>query len=475
MGKGFILNERDTILRFIKRAVEDTDDLKTHVVSFRKGHVLFQQGETLPYLYLLLEGAVQLSHTRKDQTSFDLVKLEPGHFVGLVAFTTGNQSLTTCRVVENMKALRIEQQEFEQYLNEHPRLRHPLQQLMVSNMTDRFMKNVELEARMNALNRKLEQESTDLKKAYQQLETSQQMLIHQEKMATLGELVAGFAHEVNNPASALLRSSSSLNELFSKMPQKETDSRMFGFGLRAGPVSSSVIRERMKNLRGQFDDIPERALLRKLAQMPEEAVKLIREHSAGKPERLKTLIRQFEAGKLIHNIQVASERIANLVKSLKSYSRQDGNEAEMIDIREGIKDTLLVLSHRLKFVDVHLELNEIPETCGNMGELNQVWTNIIVNACDAMPDDGRLSVSTRQEQKRIVVEISDNGPGIPAEVMNRIFEPNFTTKNQGAEFGLGLGLAISNQVIRRHGGEIHVKNKNNNGACFTIILPVKNC
>jgi len=475
MGNGFILNERDTILRFIKRAVEDTDDLKTHVISLEKGHVLFRQGETLPYLYLLLEGSVQLSHTRKDQTSFDLVKLEPGHFVGLVAFTTGNQSLTTCRVLEKVKALRIEQEEFEQYINDHPRLRHPLQQLMVSNMTDRFMKNVELEAKMNALNKKLEHESADLKKAYQQLEASQQMLIHQEKMATLGELVAGFAHEVNNPASALLRSSASLNELFSVMPQKETDSRMFGFGLRAGPVSSSVIRERMKKLRGQFDKISERALLRKLAQMPKQAVDLVHEQSAGNPEQLKALIRQFEAGKLIHNIQVASERIANLVKSLKSYSRQDRNEAEMIDIREGIKDTLLVLSHRLKFIDVQLELNEIPKTCGNMGELNQVWTNIIVNACDAMPDDGRLSVCTRQERKRIIVEISDNGPGIPDKVMNRIFEPNFTTKNQGAEFGLGLGLAISNQIIRQHGGEIHVANNHENGARFTILLPVKAC
>ncbi|CAN0533317.1 unnamed protein product, partial [Scytosiphon promiscuus] len=173
-----------------------------------------------------------------------------------------------------------------------------------------------------------------------------------------------------------------------------------------------------------------------------------------------SLVQQHEAGKFIHNIQLSSERIANLVKSLKSYSRQDQNEAEEVDIRNGINDTILVLSNRLKFLNLELDLKDIPTTQVKLGELNQVWTNIIVNACDVLPSGGSLKIATKTEgEHAIIIEISDNGPGISEQLIDRIFEPNFTTKNQGAKFGLGLGLAISNEIIRQHGGFIRVSNK----------------
>jgi signal transduction histidine kinase len=121
-------------------------------------------------------------------------------------------------------------------------------------------------------------------------------------------------------------------------------------------------------------------------------------------------------------------------------------------------------------------LMEIPQICGKMGELNQVWTNILVNACDVLPDGGTIKIRTKTEgEYKLVVEISDNGPGIPEEVIPRIFEPNFTTKNQGAKFGLGLGLAISNEIIRQHGGFIKASNRESGGAKFQIILPVRDC
>ena len=148
----------------------------------------------------------------------------------------------------------------------------------------------------------------------------------------------------------------------------------------------------------------------------------------------------------------------------------------MIDLRDGINDTILILSHRLKYLDMEVKMDEIPKTCARLGELNQVWTNILVNACDVLPDGGKLKIRTKTEgEYKIVVSISDNGPGIPDDVLPRIFEPNFTTKNQGAQFGLGLGLAISNEIIRHHGGFIRASNRENGGAKFEIILPVKNC
>lgn len=473
MLKGFQKVDRSEVLALINRTVDSTPELKSLLVFYTKKDVLFNEGDSLPYLYLLLEGSVSLSHNKQDNSSFEVLKLEPGHFIGIVAFNTGNASLTTATALENLKTIRFSQDVFEKYLNQHPSLRTPLQKLMMSNMTDRFKTNLQLESRLHSLNHTLEEEGSELKEAYSKLEESHQKLVHQEKMATLGELVAGFAHEVNNPASSLLRSSESLINNFQHLSEKDPLAKMFKLGLNSAPLGSSEIRNRMVEVQKRFPWVPERSLIRKLAHISDDGYEII--ESVRKKVSINLLVQQYEAGKFIHNIQLSSERIANLVKSLKSYSRQDRNEAEMVDIRDGINDTILVLSNRLKYLNLVLDLKDIPQTKVKLGELNQVWTNIIVNACDVLPDGGLLKISSKAEGTHaIVIEISDDGPGIPEYLIDRIFEPNFTTKNQGAKFGLGLGLAISNEIVRQNGGFIRASNKEKGGAKFEILLPIKN-
>lgn len=466
MQKGFLQNRRVEVLDFINRMVDSTPELKSLVVHFKEKEKLFSEGDKLTYLYLLLEGSVSLNHKKNQKTSFEVLKLEPGHFIGIVAFNTGNNSLTTAIALENIKTLRFSEDNFEKYLNQHPILRTPLQNLMMSNMTERFKVNLQLESKLHSLNHKLEEERRELKDAYQKL-------VHQEKMATLGELVAGFAHEVNNPASSLLRSSEALIENFQQLSKDDPLAKIFKLGINSDPLSSSEVRSKMLYVQKRFPWVSERSLIRKLAHISDKGYAII--ESERKKIPIETLIQQHEAGKFIHNIQLSSERIANLVKSLKSYSRQDNNEAEMVDIRDGINDTVLVLSNRLKYLNLELDLKEIPKTKVKLGELNQVWTNIIVNACDVLPDGGILKIACKQEgDHAIIIEISDKGPGIPERLLNKIFEPNFTTKNQGAKFGLGLGLAISNEIVRQHGGFIRASNKKNGGAKFEIRLPIKN-
>jgi len=472
MIKGFQRGKRTKVLELINRTIDSTKELQSLVVNFSKDELLFKEGDSLPFLYLLLDGTVSLSHKKKDNSSFEVLKLEPGHFIGIVAFNTGNNSLTTAKAVQKIKTLRFSQNEFEKYLNEHPSLRSPLQQLMMSNMTERFKVNLELESKLHSLNNTLKDEGIELKEAYQQLEESHQKLVHQEKMATLGELVAGFAHEVNNPASSLLRSSEALVKNFQNLEKENPLAIMFNLGLNAAPLSSTEVRSRMLEVQKRFPEVTERSMVRKLSHISNEGYKVI--ELSGKTINIESLIQQHEAGKFIHNIQLSSERIANLVKSLKSYSRHDNNEAELVDIRDGINDTLLVLSNRLKFLDLKLSLDDIPKIRVKLGELNQVWTNIIVNACDVLPDGGTIKIATRTDgNKSVVIEISDNGPGIPETLLRKIFEPNFTTKNQGAKFGLGLGLAISNEIIRQHGGYIHAYNRKKGGAKFKIVIPLK--
>jgi signal transduction histidine kinase len=465
------LNETEAILNFIKKLIDELPELQENLEVLDEGELLFSQGEVLEYMYLILEGNVQLTRTQPDDSEVVLITLGAGSFAGLIAFTTGEPTLTSGRITIKGMALKMRPQQFEDYLNDHPRLKHPLQQLMLNNMIQRYKSNLRLQTKTHVLSKELSKERNDLKKAYQQLEETHQMLVHQEKMATLGELVAGFAHEVNNPASALMRSAENLVEIYAGFENSDTSFRLFKYGLNSEPVDSATLRKRMLEMEKKYPWIQDRATIRKIAHMPDEALKVIDEFK--KKGRVPELVDNFEAGKMIQNIRIASRRIANLVKSLKSYSRHDQNKKERVDIREGIKDTVLVLSNRLKFVDLDLKLDEIPNTCVFLGDLNQVWTNIIMNACDAMEERGAISISTTFKNDLIVVKISDNGPGIPEEVMPHIFEPNFTTKNQGAQFGLGLGLAISHEIIIQLSGTIMAENKKEGGAEFTITLPVR--
>ena len=268
-----------------------------------------------------------------------------------------------------------------------------------------------------------------------------------------------------------MRSAENLIEIYSTFEESDSTYRLFKLGLQSEPLDSSELRKHMLKIEKQFPWVHDRSSVRKLAQMPDNALEIIKDQR--KKMDIESLINHFEAGRMIHNIRIASNRIANLVKSLKSYSRQDQNKEEFIDIREGIKDTVLVLSNRLKYVNLNLDLNDIPKTCVHVADLNQVWTNILVNACDALNDSGEITISTSHSEDNIFVEITDNGPGIPEEIIHRIFEANFTTKNQGAKFGLGLGLPISNEIIRRSGGTIEAENLKEGGAKFTIGIPVK--
>lgn len=461
----------------IEELIEEQDELTIRIMELEKDQRLFEEGDYLENLYVLLEGEVQL--IKRDLIDGETVslatdRLKPGSFIGLIAFTTGNPSMTTARVLRQGRAFRIKQQEFDELLHRHHRLSYPMQQLMIANLVERYQQNGALQLKLEKLNQELKEEQDELKKAYEDLENTQNLLIHKEKMATLGQLVAGFAHEINNPVSALIRSSESLAEQLSLLlnsEKRKTDLniQVYKAGLESNPMNTTEQRKRINELKKIYPDLA-RTKLRKLAQMPTELEERIREESL--TERLDSLLGHFESGKLLHNIQHASRRIGNLVKSLKNYSRQDSNTYELLDIREGIHDTLQMLSNRLKFHEVELNLADIPETCVNAAELNQVWTNLIINACDAMEQSGKLTIESLAENDKIIIKVSDTGPGVPREIRQHIFEPNFTTKNKSKKFGLGLGLAISSEIIQKHDGEITVGDAPDGGAQFTVELPV---
>jgi signal transduction histidine kinase len=185
-----------------------------------------------------------------------------------------------------------------------------------------------------------------------------------------------------------------------------------------------------------------------------------------------TWIAEAAAGDgLLGEIEISTRRIAELVGAVKSYSYMDQGAIQEVEINRDLEHTLAVLSHRIgKQVEVRREYDPaLPKLMGRGGELNQVWTNLIVNALDAMEHSGVLRLITRYEQDFIMVEVADNGPGIPHKVQPRIFEPFFTTKGVGQ--GTGLGLDISYRIITQHHGTIEVQSQPGNTR-FIVRLPV---
>jgi signal transduction histidine kinase len=175
---------------------------------------------------------------------------------------------------------------------------------------------------------------------------------------------------------------------------------------------------------------------------------------------------------LLDEVAKGSERISEIVKAVKSYSYLDRAPVQEVDVHEGLDNTLVILRHKLK-QGIHVSRDyapDLPRIEAYAGELNQVWTNILDNAADALGGQGEIRLHTTQEDGRVVVEIEDNGPGIPPAIQSRVFEPFFTTKPPGV--GTGLGLNIAYNIVQKHYGEIQLESRPGR-TCFRILLPTK--
>ncbi|EAW35564.1 ATP-binding protein [Lyngbya sp. PCC 8106] len=266
-----------------------------------------------------------------------------------------------------------------------------------------------------------------------ELNETQTQLIQTEKMSSLGQMVAGIAHEINNP---------------------------IGF-IHGNLIHIESYAEELLNV-----------------------VTLFREHRSQVSPEVTTLIEESDLDfiredfpKILQSMRMGTDRICEIVLSLRNFSRLDEAQVKACDLHEGLESTLLLLNHRLNSqIDIVKNYGQIPEVACHPAQINQVFMNILSNAIDALLEqenqlDKKIMILTESQDEEVIIRISDNGGGIPAEILGKLFDPFFTTKPVGK--GTGLGLAISYKIIEKHQGKIQVHSSEHEGTEFMITLPIQ--
>jgi two-component system, NtrC family, sensor kinase len=316
---------------------------------------------------------------------------------------------------------------------------------IVRNITERklaefriLQQEEELRRHRDSLEELVRIRSEKLLRATLDLEEQQAQLVQSEKMASLGQMAAGVAHEINNPVSYVMSNLGTLDQYVSAalLPLLRIQRTLLGLEDAEAGASAPELLERMQEI-WQREDVD--YLLTDMPQLIEESLG-------------------------------GTRRIKEIVQSLRSFAREDTGEPQLVDVNEELASTLKIVWNELKYkCEVKRDFGPLPLVSCHPTQISQVFTNLLVNAAQAIETRGEIRIRTRQEGSEVVVEIADTGKGMSQETLTRLFTPFFTTKPRGQ--GTGLGLSVSYGIIARHQGRIDVQSEPGKGSTFTIRLP----
>jgi signal transduction histidine kinase len=426
-------------------------------VNLKAGDTYARQGDPADWLFVLLEGEFQW----KGEFSGEAVVLsaKPGDVTGVLPFSRMKRFTLGGRAVTDGRILRFPASMLSELVQKMPELTTRL----VGMMSDRIREGTRIEQQ-------------------------------RDRLASLGKLSAGLAHELNNPASAAKRATSQLRDVLKRIKNASLE-----LGRRDLTAAQKSEIEKLEVSFTQKDVVPPDALT--INDLEDQIDSLLRSHGQNdlwqlaadlarrnvKPEVLESLFASLDAdtaraalvriaasvevASLLNEIESSTSRISDLVGAIKEYTHMDQAPVQNIDIVKSLETTLTILNHKLtKGVMVQRDYQQVPLLVNSFGsELNQVWTNIIDNAIDAMHGKGELRLRTYRDDGCVVVEIVDNGPGISREVQPHIFEPFFTTKGVGE--GTGLGLDTVQRIVKKHRGNVQVTSKPGDTR-FQVWLPL---
>ena len=441
------------------------------------GTLLFEDGDWVDGVWLLLEGNVRLFRVVDgEEIVFHVHTVGP--VIGLLAFASQSNASYSCRAATDITVVRLRGNQLEEALSQSPRLQGHFATVLMRSLASRQHRAAEQRVEIKRLNRQLAEERDEAARTLESLQRAQLRLVESEKMATLGELAAGVAHDLNNPATAISRSAEFLSEdllaLADRSEHPEWARRVLTTALTWEPLSTRHERALRHDLvEAIADEQLARRLLRCGITTPAE-LETEFEGLTGTAfdERLSERESYFQIGSSLRSIEAAARRIAALVSSLRSHARPARELSSDVDVNTTIDESLLLLGHELTGIEVVLQFGTIPRISAYPSELGQIWTNLVSNAVEAMGGTGVLTITTDQpDPKHVRVMITDTGAGIPMESLQQIFDINYTTKQGRVEFGIGLGLTITAQIVQRHNGTIDVVSQPGQ-TTFTIRLPI---
>jgi signal transduction histidine kinase len=430
--------------------------------EYAPGQALATQGEPADTMFVILEGEIQY---RQEGVADSRIFIGvAGELTGLLPFSRMTEYVGTVRALVPTRGARIHRDHFGEMLRRIP----VLEARLVGALTDRVRETTRAEQQ-------------------------------RDKLMSLGRFSAGLAHEMNNPAAALRRGAAHLRRRLGLLPDRTVS--LAGCSLNPAQLSTLAALQRRKT----EGEPPPRLAPLAASEWEEEVGTWLEEHgvpeawtlaatfvSAGVtaaeldelagalperalPDAVAWLGGGLEAELLLREMEGAATRISELVASVKSYSHMDETSARTeTDLHEGLESTLTMLSFKIGQKDARIERDfdaSIPLLWANAGELNQVWTNLLDNALDAIPPGGRVALRTALRGDDAIVEIRDDGSGIPPAVEARIWEPFFTTKDVGEGSGLGLDI-VRRIVVRGHRGDIGVESRPGD-TCFRVRLPLR--
>lgn len=426
-------------------------------VNLKPGEIYAKQGDPPMAMFVLLEGEFEWRGEFHGETVVFSGKV--GDVTGALPFSRMKQYTVSGRSLGGGRILRFPSALFPELTQRMPELVKRL----VGIMTDRVREATRIEQQ-------------------------------RDRLASLGKLSAGLAHELNNPAAAARRATAQLRETIYRI--KEASHQL---GKRELTPTQKAEIEKLETSFSRQDGPPPDALT--ISDLEEQIDSLLRSHGQNdlwqlsaelaqrgiKPAALESLFENLDAGSaraalvriaasveiasLLNEIESSTSRISDLVRAIKEYTYMDQSPVQNVDVVKSLETTLTILHHKLKRgVVIEREYQPVPFLVNSFGsELNQVWTNLIDNAIDAMNGKGELRLRTFRDDGCVVIEIADNGPGISPDIQAHIFEPFFTTKGVGE--GTGLGLDTVQRIVRKHKGNIQVNSKPGDTR-FQVWLPL---
>ena len=436
---------------------------KSDYVALAKGSYLFQTGDKIENMAVILEGQLELYRNSAKETVL-FMELEAPAITGVLPFSRLEEAGASGRVSKELKILALN----KKYFTEMVSVSYALVQNLVATMSNRIR------------------------------ETSH-FRYQNEKMASLGKLSAGLAHELNNPASAMLRNADMIYQKLHQTPERFKAVMTIGINEAETDALNDVLFSKLNTQRN-----PPYTLLEK-KRLGEDILDWLEDNDVVEPEDLAEIFVEFDFStddlqfvqdtvgsdrmsiilwwfestlameKMLSEMRNSANQISSLVKSIKSYSHMDkSSDKELTNIHVGIDNTLRILEHKYKKKQIVVESlydRSIPRIAAYPSQLNQIWTNIIDNAIDAMDKGGKLSIRSSLHDSYVRIEIIDNGHGIPEEILDNIFDPFFSTKGIGQ--GTGMGLEIVRRIVEHHKGSIQVWSKPGK-TTFCIQLPKTN-